>query len=39
VGKKDVKNTKKTNGKRWNLWRILDFTCLYSFRKMFHDFL
>jgi len=23
------KNKKKTNSKRWNLWRILDFKCLY----------
>jgi len=20
---------KKTNSKRWNLWRILDFKCIY----------
>jgi len=37
---KDVKNGKKTQTtKRWNLWRILDFKCLYFFRKIFHDFL
>jgi len=24
---------KKTNSKRWNLWRILDFKCLYVFEK------
>jgi len=22
---------KKTNSKRWNLWRILDFKCIYFF--------
>jgi len=27
------KNKKKTNKKRWNLWRILDFKCLYFLEK------
>jgi len=34
--KKDYQNAKrikKTNSKRWNLWRILDFKCLYFFEK------
>jgi len=34
--KKDYQNAKrikKTNSKRWNLWRILDFKCLYFFKK------
>jgi len=33
IGKKDYQNArkikKKTNSKRWNLWRILDFKYLY----------
>jgi len=36
IGKKDYQNAKrikKTNSKRWNLWRILDFICLYFFKK------
>jgi len=37
IGKKDYqnaeKNKKKTNSKRWNLWRILDFKCLYFLEK------
>jgi len=33
-----LKKYKETNSKRWKLWRILDFNCLYCFRKMFHDF-
>ena len=38
IGKKDVKNAKKinkkkTNSKSWNLWRILDFKCLYFLEK------
>jgi len=33
VGKKDVQNAKKTNSKRWNLRRILDFKCLYFLEK------
>jgi len=36
IGKKDYQNakrTKKTNSKWWNLWRILDFKCLYFFKK------
>jgi len=37
IGKKDdqnaEKNKKKTNSKRWNLWRILDFKCLYFVEK------
>jgi len=28
---------KKSNSKRWNLWRILDFKYLF-FRKILHDF-
>jgi len=28
-----IKEEKKTNSKRWNLWRILDFKCLYFFEK------
>ena len=41
IGKKDYQNAKrikKTNSKRWNLWRILDFKCLYSFKKHFMIF-
>jgi len=41
IGKKDYQNAKtikKTNSKGWNLWRILDFKCLYFFWKTFHDF-
>jgi len=40
IGKKDYQNAKriKKNSKRWNLWRILDFQCLYFFWKAFHDF-
>jgi len=40
IGKKDYQNAKrikKTNSKQWNLWRILDFKCLF-FLKTFHDF-
>jgi len=37
IGKKDYQNAKKikrkTNIKQWNLWRILDFKCLYFFEK------
>jgi len=36
IGKKDYQNAKrikKTNTKRWNLWRILDFKYLYFFKK------
>jgi len=37
IGKKDYQNfkkiKKKTNSKRWNLWRILDFKCLYFLEK------
>jgi len=36
TGKKHYQNAKriqKTNTKRWNLWIILDFKCLYSFKK------
>jgi len=36
IGEKDYQNAKrikKTNSKRWNLWRILDFKCLYFFKK------
>jgi len=36
MGKKDYQNTKrikKTNSKRWNLWGILDFKCLYFLLK------
>jgi len=36
IGKKDYENAqriKKTNCKRWNLWTILDFKCLYFFKK------
>ena len=34
IGKKDYQNAKKkTNSKRWNLWRILDFKCLYFLEK------
>jgi len=35
-GKKHYQNDKrikKTNSKRWNLWRILDFKCLYFSKK------
>jgi len=41
IGKKDYQNAekiKKTNSKRWNLWRILDFQMSIFFRKIFHDF-
>jgi len=45
-GKKDYQNAKriekKTNSKRWNLWRIMDFKCLYFFKKhsmIFQNFL
>jgi len=41
IGKKDYQNAekiKKTNSKRWNLWRILDFQKSIFFRKIFHDF-
>ena len=36
IGKKDYQNAniiKKPNSKQWNLWRILDFKCLYFFEK------
>jgi len=36
IGKKDYQNAKtinKTNSKGWNLWWILDFKCLYFFKK------
>jgi len=36
VGKKDYQNAKKIkkiNSKWWNLWRILDFNCLYFLEK------
>jgi len=35
IGKKDYENAKriKKSSKRWNLWRILDFKCLYFFEK------
>jgi len=35
IGKKVVQNAikTKTNSKRWNLWRILDFKCLYILEK------
>jgi len=36
IGKKDYQNAKrrkKTNSKRWNLLRILDFKCLYFSEK------
>jgi len=34
IGKKDDQNAeKKTNSKWWNLWRILDFKCLYFLEK------
>jgi len=35
IGKKDYQNVKiiKKNSKRWNLWRILDFKCLYFFKE------
>jgi len=36
IGKKDYQNAKrikKANSKRWNLWRILNFKCLYFFKK------
>jgi len=34
IGKRDYKNAKKkTNSKRWNLWRILDFKYLYFIEK------
>jgi len=35
-GKKDYQNAKiikNTNSKPWNLWKILDFKCLYFFKK------
>jgi len=39
IGKKDYQNArkikKKTNSKRWNLWRILDFKYLYCLEKFF----
>jgi len=38
IGKKDYQNAKKTNSKRWNLWRILDFKYLYFFEKYFMIF-
>jgi len=39
IGKKDYQNAKKTtNSKWWNLWRILDFKCLYFLEKIFHNF-
>jgi len=40
IGKKDYQNNnkiKKTNSKRWNLWRILDFK-LYFFEKFYMIF-
>jgi len=36
IGKKDYQNAekiKKINSKRWNLWSILDFKCLYILLK------
>jgi len=33
IGKKDYQNAGKKNGKRWNLWRILDFRCVYFLEK------
>jgi len=30
---KMLKNKKKTNSNWWNLWRILDFKCLYCLEK------
>jgi len=35
IGKKITKMLKqeKRNNKRWNLWRILDFKCLYVLEK------
>jgi len=36
IAKKDYQNAKKirkTNSKRWNLWRIFDFKCLYLLEK------
>jgi len=36
IGKRDNENAKKirkTNSKRWNLWRIFYFKCLYFFEK------
>jgi len=36
IGKNDnqtANKNKKTNCKRWNLWIILDFKCLYFFKK------
>jgi len=38
IGKKDYQNDtknkkRKTNSKRWNLWRILDFKCLFFLEK------
>jgi len=34
IGKRDYQNAKKkTNSKRWNLWRILDFKYLYFIEK------
>jgi len=41
IGKKDYQNAKKlrkTNSKRWNLWRILDFKCVYLLEKYFMIF-
>ena len=38
IGKKDYQNGKKINSKRWNLWRILDFKCLYFLEKYFMIF-
>jgi len=37
IGKKDYQNAekikKKSNNKLWNLWKILDFKCLYFLEK------
>jgi len=33
IGKRDYQNAKKKNSKRWNLWRILGFKCLYVLEK------
>jgi len=38
IGKKDYQHAKKMQknkikSKRWNLWRILDFKCLYFSKK------
>jgi len=33
IGKKDYQMLKKTNSKWGNLWRILDFKCLYFLEK------